>query len=160
MTDEEFLKRYSALESDACQARGHIIHRVTHLEMSINIFLANYFAKNADISNELLSYLFCTNRITFENKNQIFYLVVEKHYPDFVKARPNFKDELGKIAKIRNEFAHSFIDVTDSGIMKKDIVALAKWKGDKVLINNYTKKQINEFIDFLYSYTEDVQKLI
>lgn len=156
---DENLKKFHKLESLACVARGHIIHRTANFEMSINIFLANHFAKDKQTGNELLSSLLCTNRITFMAKVEVFWQVVESHHPKFIKAKPKYKTEMKEIAEIRNQFAHLCIDVTESGLQKTGVVALAKWKKGDVHIKNYTLAHVNIIVDRIYDYTDEISKL-
>jgi hydrogenase maturation factor HypF (carbamoyltransferase family) len=160
MNYEDYGKKVNSLELDACQARGHIIHRVAELEMLINFFLSQHFAKDNDTSNELLSFIFCTNRMTFEYKTQVFGLIIDKHYPDFQKIKPKFKKDLQNIAEIRNHFAHLYIDITDTGLDKKDTIPLVIWKGGKYGAKDYTKDEVNKIIDEIYDYSHEIGKLI
>lgn len=160
MTNDERQEKLKKLEDAACVARGHVIHRVIEMEMLINFYLAQHFAKDEQRAAELRSLLFCTERMEYSAKVEIFCILLERHNLEFFNSIPKLRNHLLKIGEIRNHMAHLHLNILDEGLTKEDIIGFAKWRKDKIEIKNYSYKNINDLITDLYTLTEAFGTLI
>lgn len=158
--DDAFRKKWHERETTASIARGLVINAAVHLEMAINVYLSRYFAKNDTVREEIMASLFCTNRITFESKVQIFCFLINKYDNEFKIAKPKYAKDLKDIIERRNHFAHLTLDLTDEGFDKTDNIGLGKFSKDIVQVHNYSFEGIDKLLMIIYEYTEEVGKLI
>ncbi|GAC1308104.1 MAG: hypothetical protein NVSMB24_21210 [Mucilaginibacter sp.] len=88
--------------------RGYFIHEFAKMEYEIDYYLASYFVGESPMQNDLISILI--DRIPFESKTKAFKTLLDIKYPkENGKHGKSFKkllDEIGKSARLRNQFAH------------------------------------------------------
>ena len=109
-----FITDYTEYKKLAYYRRGIIIDETITLERIIDEYISKYYCSNEESSKELMEMLLCTNKITFENKMQIFKVIIDKKKDDFNSRYPTFiSDILHKIIPQRNIFAHYWLDTRE-----------------------------------------------
>ena len=135
--------------SNACIARGALLNHVSNLEIMLDIFLSYHFCKTRELQKEFLTFILPSDTTIFEKKRIVFKKIVERHYPKFKIAEPNYYKILETIREYRNKFAHYPLDITPKGI---EIYVQTK---SIVLLDN-TKKRVV----FTQMEVEDISKQI
>jgi hypothetical protein len=139
--------------------RGMMIEKTIVIERLIDTFLSNYFAKNKFIGNELHEVLWCTERITLGSKKDILFVLLRKHYKDFLENTPDFISRLESVIPHRNNFAHLEIDLSEDAI-NRDAILLKKYKNGKLELREYSTATLTPLIDDMDAATELLRDLI
>ncbi len=121
----------------------------------IDFRIAFYFSDNEAKAYELMDVVIATNRITFENKVQIFKIIIERHKPEFIQSNPKIFNLIFDLIKERNVFAHYNMFSGDSALEKyqQGVFCFVKFKNDREIIE-YTREKI-ENIHFNFVMTAE-----
>lgn len=141
---------------NAVQLRGSILEATILIERKIDTFLALYFCASEEKKNEFSEYLLFTERITLENKRQIFAEIVKKHKSDFLKQNPDFLKGIENIVPHRNIFAHLESETSFSDVIKNKALVFKKYSNGKLNYKTYTNNDIDNLKKDI---TEIVNKL-
>ena len=144
------ITQYASLVQKASYLRGFTINEIIHLERTIDEYLGRHFCKEQSTRSELMEWLLCTERITFNSKKDILKLYLEKHNPDFIKNNPSLFKDLDYIISKRNILAHQILDTSPIGMQK--------FKEDKISFVKITHK--HETIEFNQEEFTRLQELI
>ena len=118
LSEEEYLNFKSDYHQSAAIVRGNILNAVTDLEMSIDLYITNYFANDAYKGEELMN-LIISPRMTFEQKVQALMVLIERHDKKILDENPSMnKHLLDIIIGERNILAHFPLDATPQGIRR------------------------------------------
>jgi hypothetical protein len=173
MTSEEKINNALRLdyEQASCSARGHILQRSIDLESNIDFYIAQYFCQKIEKVEEIVT-LILSPRMTFENKAQVFRILVNKYNPSFQEAYPKYFNDFLKIMEKRNEFAHFPINVTPESLENFKLnrsIEFIKFKNvsekntNAIRLTNivqYTSIWMDEFVDLIYNYIDATAKLL
>ena len=124
--------------------RGNVLNAVTALEMSIDLYITNYFTNDVDKSEELMN-LIISPRMSFENKLQVLMVLIEKHNPKILEENKSMNTDLKGIIEERNILAHYPLDTTIWGLQRYyETSALTFFKFKNVRANDVKgeKKEI------------------
>ena len=143
--------------------RGYFISEFAKLERVIDLYFAHYFIRNDNpkFHNELISIL--VDRIPFESKRTALKAILDLLYVDKSahnggKKAKEFRvllEEIGKMARIRNYYAH-YLPVP---IPEEELaIALVQFR-DSVNIIAYTKEEFNNQIKQINKCAEIVANL-
>lgn len=115
---EVYDKVYSQYHTDAARVRGNVLNAACALEMSIDLYITDHFTNDVDKSEELMN-LIIAPRMSFENKVQAFFVLLERHNPTILTENPTIKNDIIKqIIEERNVLAHYPLDSTDWGLKR------------------------------------------
>ena len=111
-------KIYAEYHTSAAIVRGNVLNAVTALEMSIDLYITDYFTDTVDKSEELMN-LIISPRMSFESKVQAFMVLIEQHNPRMLQENPTISNDLiTRIIVERNVLAHYPLDTTEWGLKK------------------------------------------
>lgn len=163
------------INDKAAQIRGVIIHHTAILEKIIDEAISRYFSNDIDIRQDLLTFVLCTERITFRAKLDVFNLIVHKEslkgpenkFAKFVAANPTYHTDLiEKIVEDRNVLAHYLFDSSDGyqeRFTKEKVIGFMKFKVSKknpeVEIIKFDDKKIKELVSLLNKYVDAIINL-
>lgn len=161
------LKRMGYLNSDYDQQikniRGEIIDRSIFLERLIDIYIATYFCGNwTKKTSELLELIIATNRMIWENKIQVFKILLERHSPNFLVENPKIINGILGVIVHRNVFAHYIIHYGEKAKLKFDAdktITLIKFKNSVEYVT-YSEIEIDKIISDIRDYTIAIGELV
>ena len=163
-------KSTSDLMMDAViQMRGSVLQLAVQLEMVIDVYIAEHFTKDVNLINEFIC-LILSPSVNLKEKLRVFVFLVNKYDPEFKQANPKFAKDLDSIIEQRNAFAHLPIDVSETAIQsyRQDAqLQLIRFKnfsesGETHFAKSfiYTEKAINNLIQYMHYYYNELLKLI
>jgi hypothetical protein len=97
---------------DVALFRGFYINEIIKLEKLIDLFVAQFFCKNDEIAEDLLGMLLGTERISLNNKKNILFDIINKHFPELLIEFPDLKTDIQELITIRNVLAHQMLDTS------------------------------------------------
>jgi len=101
---------YDRYTNIAFHRRGAIINETIMLERLIDDFIVNYFCTDAKKKVELMELIIGTKRMIFENKVQVFKVLLDKHFPEILeKNKTLITDIVNIVIPARNVFAHYWL---------------------------------------------------
>ncbi len=133
--------------------RGHVISKISALEVAMNLFLAKHFCDTDIKQTEILESLFATKKITYADKVDTVTFLLNKHHKEFIKKHPYIsKRQLIKIGEHRNTIAHCFLNTEDSAMksfIESDTISFLKYQNSKepIKYNNDDAKKLFVMID-------------
>ncbi len=127
--------------------RGILLEATIEIERKMDRFLSNYFCKDEITSNELLEFLWMSERVTLGSKKDILFYVLDAHYKDFLKAFPEFKSSLEDLVPHRNIFAHLEIDRDLSDYNGVYEIKFKKFSKGKLEVKKYGRSQIEQITE-------------
>jgi hypothetical protein len=112
------------LVKNAADMRGAVINDTILLERYIDEFIARYFSSTESKKVELMEMVFCTNKMTYIGKMELFVEILIKTKSPLLPSEPKkgeggkkkFLQDLKDIGSIRNIFAHHMLDTSDEGV--------------------------------------------
>ena len=140
--------------------RGSFIERIVGIERQIDTFLSNYFSKNEFVGNELHEMLWCTERITIGSKKDIMFIILKKHYKDFLNEHPRFMDILERLIPHRNIFAHLEFDINSDEAARKHSLVFKKYKNGKLELKEYTGEVLAQLNGELSEIDNTIRELL
>ena len=144
----------------ASGARGQILNLFANLEVHIDFYIAQHFCKKEEDWLELMEQILST-KMTFDQKRVVLNYLLQTYNQEFYSANKGLHAELEKLNKIRNEFAHYPLDVTENGmkISKEMKIPLVKFS-DKRNPVIYTLEKISEINERIVKTTDLILSLV
>jgi hypothetical protein len=133
------MDKHSIIQQNVANIRGSVIQNCVMVEKIMDEFISGYFCKE-NLKEDLMTFLLCTERITFRGKSDIFKLIIEKkenaaRFAEFKKENPSIHNEITEyILEERNIFAHYLLDTAEGYIdryEKHGIIRFIKFKVSK-----------------------------
>jgi hypothetical protein len=149
----------------AATVRGSVLNNATALEMSIDLYITNYFTNDTDKAEELMN-LIISPRMTFENKVQVLMVLIERHNPEILEENKSLRADLKKVIEERNVLAHYPLDRTHSALQtyyqEPHSLTFFKFKNVSESDGNGEKKKtkLTNSIVYNISKTEELVTLI
>lgn len=149
---EHPIAKYSELAS---QRRGRIINLTINLEKIIDGCISHYFIdiQKNETKNKELEY-FVIEGLPFSTKLNLLFTILKKDFKDIYIAYPRLEKDLDKIRKNRNHMAHSYLDVTETFVGKRNKDKLERSKivskGNPI---EYSQKRIDTLSALIIQYT-------
>ncbi len=122
--------------------RGLVINTIVQVEYMLDRLLAEYFTSDNNRFEDILLFMFSTERITLDSKRRILEIILKKRFKDqYDKYAKNLRYMENQMIPIRNRFAHSPMEY----MVKNDgtIIDLIKVK-DKQETISFNDNQIAE----------------
>ena len=141
--------------------RGEIIERAIILERFVDWFIVSHFCTEYIKKIELLETVIATKRIIFENKVQVFKILLDKHYKNFDNENPSFANKLIKLIEERNVFAHYTLFSGEEQVSKfheNGTITFVKFNNSTEYIE-YSKEKIEKIMDGLVDMATNMRKL-
>jgi hypothetical protein len=127
--------------------RGHIIDKCILLERLIDIYIATHFCGHwTQRTTELIELIIATNRMIWENKVQVFKILLERHKKAFLDTNPKLINIIIGIITHRNVFAHymtMFGEESKDKFEKDKTITLVKFKNSVEYVT-YTNDEIQK----------------
>jgi hypothetical protein len=145
---------HDILISEVKRQRGELISSVVLLEKWIDLYISHHFCSGKKVW-ELMELIVATNRITFENKLQVFKVLLERHDKSFLDENKSIIKDVIKIIEVRNVFAHYIMFSGKSAIEKyttASVMTFVKFKNDTTY-EEYSIKEVNKYIRQSTDYT-------
>jgi hypothetical protein len=149
---EHPIAKYSEL---AAQRRGRIINLTINLEKIIDGCICHYFIdiQKNETKNKELEYLVIEG-LPFNAKLNLLFTILKKDFKEIYTAWPRIEKDLEKIRKNRNNMAHSYLDVTETFVGKRNKAKLERSKivskGNPI---EYSQKRIDALASLIIQYT-------
>ena len=134
MDNEELKKKIEQTTKEVSFLRGIVITKAVDIELMIGAIITNYFAlsnKHTKFSSMVLSDPFFSFGLKISILNKILTQIKWSFYK-------GFKEDLSKIARLRNRFAHSGMFGFDGDLIYD--------KGEKPMEIKKAKEMYDEFI--------------
>lgn len=123
--------------------RGEILNEISWLEKLIDTYIASHFTKGDEqLIVEMQLLLFGDNRMTFENKKQVFQWIAENKDHDWYYSYRSMQDrefktkdfemnaDLDYVIQNRNIFAHCLLDDSKKAQLDDDNLTFFRFKND------------------------------
>jgi hypothetical protein len=143
----------------AIKLRGVLLEATIEVERKMDRFLSNHFCANIERGNELLEFLWMTERITLGAKKEILFYVLDNNYKQFLKNNEEFKTLFENLIPHRNIFAHLEIDRNYADYNGTYQVKFKKYSKGKLETKKYGRiemekitidfERLNHFLDLL-----------
>lgn len=92
--------------------RGIIISAAIEIELLIDVYVTEHFAKSGELNTELYC-LILAPRVSAMEKMEVFKYLVNKYSQSFIKSNPINFNEIANLYSERNIFAHYPVDLSD-----------------------------------------------
>lgn len=127
--------------------RGLVLETTITAERTIDQFLSDFFCKDEFTGWELNELLWYTQRITFRNKIDVLYDILNRYYKIFFDTNSKFfKDFVSKALSERNNFAHLEIESFKNMTNENYVIILKKYSQRKLNLIEYKKEDIEKII--------------
>lgn len=153
---------YKKTLSTAIKVRGKIINETIYLERLIDEFLGRFFCSDPTRQAVLFDALLGTERITFENKRQIFQFVCERHYVQIKKENKDLFKDISTIIEHRNVLAHNLLNTTIDGYNKfisNKSISVIKFKNTYTVLE-YSPRFVEELLELIAKCTFIIQEYL
>jgi hypothetical protein len=140
------MRKTSEMYKIAAKYRGEVLNEVAWMEKFLDEYIAKYFTSgNQKLLSEMHLLFLGDNRVTLENKRQIFYYIADNNdktwYDEYESARtlsdkkgkpekPTLNKDLVWIIEARNVLAHRIVDTTEEGIHDNDKISFLAYKNE------------------------------
>ena len=139
------IQKQIAVES--ATVRGEILTVFSSLEMSMELFISQYFCSSPDKQTEITEMILATKKFSFYGKYDTLMSILHKHHSDFLTTNKEFSlKKFADIAEKRNQVAHHAIDISDYGVelfKKNKTISFQKFHNSQIN-NDYSPKEIME----------------
>jgi hypothetical protein len=103
------------LAEQSMMMRGEILNDIIILEKTIDYFIVKHISESKKQQIEILELLL--ERISFHEKNNIVFTILKKHHSENLDIKPgNIFEDIGKVIRQRNYFAHYTVNVYNNAI--------------------------------------------
>jgi len=146
----------------AAKYRGEVINETIWIEKSVDVYIAKYFCKNEAIGKEMHLMILGDNRMTFENKKQVFDFLAKKHEMDWYQSYNSIRDNSRKKNRVplagdldyiigeRNVLAHCMLDVSKEALELGDgTIRFRRFKNDYQAFD-FNEEKLNLIHKILY----------
>lgn len=145
---------------NSISVRGLVLETTITAERIIDQFLSDFFCKDEFTGWELNELLWYTQRITFRNKIDVLYDILNRYHGAFFKTNKKFfKDFVEKIISERNNFAHLEIESFKNINNENYTIILKKYKTRKLNLLEYKKEDIENIIGEFNKMTKLISSL-
>jgi len=168
------IDRIRSIKNLAISYRGNVLEKMSFLEKVVDNYIIYHFTnKDEDKTIEMQLLIFGDNRVTFENKKQIFHSLASAHdlqwYRSYKSLR-NLKANKGSIPmnsdlthciEQRNIFAHCIVDTSVAGInrIKPTEVGFVRFKNKEETVW-YDEQKINLLLKVIDNVMAHINKKI
>ena len=151
MTEQE-------INHNAMFARGIVLNAMAPLERAIDFYLARHFCETFEKEVDLILLFFGNDRISFENKRQVFQHVIDRDkHPIFID-HPKIAKQIETIMKTRNVLAHYSLDTRDEAKnLPKGVIQFRKLKNVEEAIP-FSKKEAEDMHQDIVRLTDILDK--
>ena len=119
MNPTELYTKQMLFQSIVETIRGRVIHACIDIEFMIDGYIAEHFCNTQDKVDELAS-LILMPRVSWNDKVEIFSVLIEKYNKQFNTSYPDYKKDIIDLIEKRNQFAHFPSNNTIEGIRHFD----------------------------------------
>lgn len=131
MTEKSISDQFTFVHEFDSNYRGKYLIQATLIENLIDEILGYHFCPDNKINREMLIATI-VNGLTFNTKINNFLKILKNQHTKLHKSNPKLKKQLENLRDLRNKFAHSTPDFTQSFLEKKtDYVRLTFYKNGK-----------------------------
>ncbi|MDQ6903985.1 MAG: hypothetical protein M3139_13350 [Bacteroidota bacterium] len=151
------------LNIESSLVRGIVINALTLFERTIDAFLSNHFCRDKSRASELMTHVFATKYITFENKRMIFQSLTDTHHKEYKKLNlGNIHKSLEKFNRHRNILAHCVVDLKPKSIeLFKSTKEVTFLKFEKSIEQEiYTRETAAQLANEIYDFIKPIAQMI
>ena len=101
----------------AYQRRGLIINHTIDLEYYIDLYIAGKFAKTKELREEMCETVM--SKLSLSHKLNMLNDIILKYNPHLYETYPKMAKDLQKIRKVRNDMAHTILNITPTFVANR-----------------------------------------
>lgn len=98
--------------------RGQFINRISYVERSMEIIIANHYCKDPVLQIEFIDFILGERFISFEGKRTAFDQIIKKHHSKISNDYKEMFEKLSIVQNQRNKLAHYMTCLTDEAMVK------------------------------------------
>ncbi|MDY0906559.1 hypothetical protein [Pedobacter sp. CFBP9032] len=167
------MEKFEDIHEKASWFRGEFLNRMSWMEKSLDTYIAKHFSGDDVQKEKDIHLLFLgDNRVTMENKKQIFHFLAEKYdnewyefynseiFDNASKSKSiDLNKDITELIKIRNVLAHRIVETNPVEDKREGYVGFSTYKNTKE-VTYISDEQFIKMVNAMYSITSYIDKRV